>query len=65
MSDQPVVNDSAVINQAAPATSRSEQEERQALQDLSQGKGGKLSMNVRVYAPFREYYDGPAFSISA
>ena len=27
--------------------------------------GGKLSMYVRVYSPFREYYDGQAFSISA
>lgn len=26
---------------------------------------GKLSMHVRVYSPFREYYDGQAFSVSA
>lgn len=45
---------------------KTEQEERQALQDLSQSKQtGKLSMHVRVYSPFKEYYDGPAFSITA
>ena len=25
----------------------------------------QLSMRVKVYSPFRNYYDGPAFSISA
>jgi F0F1-type ATP synthase epsilon subunit len=45
---------------------RTEQDERAALQDFSQAKSAdKLSMHVRIYAPFREYYDGPAFSISA
>ncbi len=43
-----------------------EQEQRQALQDLSRStQAGKLSMHVRVYSPFKEYYDGPAFSITA
>lgn len=47
-------------------TNKTEKEQRQALQDLSHNKdAGKLSMHVRVYSPFREYYDGPALSISA
>jgi F-type H+-transporting ATPase subunit epsilon len=27
--------------------------------------GGKPSMNVKVYAPFKVYFEGPAYSISA
>ncbi|HEY5442525.1 MAG TPA: hypothetical protein VIJ68_03235 [Candidatus Saccharimonadales bacterium] len=66
MSDQPVkLDDEQVINPAA-ASSRNEQEERQTLTKLSQNSDkGELSMNVRVYSPFRDYYDGPAFSVSA
>lgn len=49
----------------APAT-RSEKEQRKAVSDFSRGgKDGKLSMRVKVYSPFRDYYDGRAFSVSA
>jgi len=44
---------------------KTEQEQQEALKDLSHKDAAKLSMHVRVYSPFREYYDGPAFSISA
>jgi hypothetical protein len=28
-------------------------------------QSGQLSMEVKVYSPFHDYYDGPAFSLSA
>src|ERR1700733_3690602 len=70
MSDQPGgVDDQEVIQEeqvlGAPAT-KTEQEQRQAVSELSRAAAdGKLSMNVKVYSPFRDYYDGPAFSLSA
>jgi len=46
--------------------SRTEQDEQTAVQDYSQTRNAdRLSMNVHVSAPFREYYEGPAFSVSA
>jgi hypothetical protein len=40
--------------------------EAKALQDFSKvEENGQLSMRVKVYSPFKDYYDGPAFSISA
>jgi hypothetical protein len=42
-----------------------EREQEQAAEDFTkEDKDGEL-MHVRVAAPFREYYDGQAFSISA
>lgn len=39
---------------------------QQALSEYSRvEENGELSMYVRVYSPYREYYDGQAFSISA
>ena len=39
---------------------------KQALNEYSKVEAnGELSMYVRVYSPYREYYDGQAFSISA
>lgn len=43
---------------------KDELEQQQAVESYSQNTD-KQSMHVRVYSPFREYYDGPAFSISA
>lgn len=52
-------------SQAAPAT-RADKEQLKAVRDFSRGKGkSKLSMLVKVYSPFRDYYDGRAFSVSA
>lgn len=44
-----------------------EQEEDQSAKDFKQAatKSGQPSMHVKVYSPFRDYYDGQAFSISA
>lgn len=65
MSKPPAANQSQAIDQPQVATD-SEREKNQAIQELSKPKSaGQLSMHVRVYSPFHEYYDGPAFSISA
>jgi len=67
MSDQPSgVDEQGVIGaQIAPET-ESEAEQQQAAQDYDRPKAaGQLSMNVKVYSPFRDYYDGPAFSLTA
>lgn len=47
-----------------------DKEKRDAVQDYATGKEAKksdsdLNMQVKVYSPFKDYYDGPAFSISA
>lgn len=46
--------------------SKTEREERKAASDFGKTtKEAKLSMHVKVYSPFRDYYDGQAVSISA
>ena len=65
MSD--AVTKQGVIGQSAPAdTSRTAREQAKAAQELSAGNADdKLSMRVKVYSPFHDYYDGQAFSVSA
>ena len=70
MSDE--LNSSAVheekpLNTPAQKTvNKQEQEENQAAKEYDQqANSDQLTMHVRVAAPFREYYDGQAFSISA
>ena len=61
------VDDQTVIDdQVAPVETVNEQEEQQALEDYSQIESdSRLSMSVTVHSPFRDYYNGRAFSISA
>lgn len=44
-----------------------EKEKTAAVAEYSETRtaDGQLSMTVKVYSPFHDYYDGPAFSISA
>ncbi len=59
------VNEQKVIGRTTPTTeTRSEKEQSRAAKDFSRA-GAKLSMDVKVYSPFRDYYDGRAFSVSA
>lgn len=61
------IDDHKIIGegQRAPQT-KEEKEKSEAVSDYSSGKqSGQLSMEVKVYSPFHDYYDGPAFSISA
>ena len=65
--DQSKVDDKKVIGteDAAPQT-QEEQEKAQAVQEFSKvEENGELSMRVKVYSPFNDYFEGQAFSISA
>ncbi|HVX24236.1 MAG TPA: F0F1 ATP synthase subunit epsilon [Candidatus Saccharimonadales bacterium] len=46
-------------------TSVDEQPAVQAPAAQATQTGGKPSMAVKIYSPFHNYYDGPAFSLSA
>jgi len=47
------------------ADSSSKIDEQQAVADYAKRAHGRLSMKVKVYSPFRDYYDGAAFSLTA
>ncbi|MCA9334429.1 hypothetical protein KC963_05255 [Candidatus Saccharibacteria bacterium] len=68
MSDDPSkVDDKKVIGeeQSAPQT-QDEKEKAEALQEYSKVEAnGELSMRVKIYSPFNDYFEGQAFSISA
>lgn len=66
MSDEPIgVDEQKAIDTepAAPAT-KSETEKQQAATEFK-SKAGKSTMLVHVHSPFRNYYEGQAFSLSA
>jgi hypothetical protein len=67
MSDEPSSIDAPKIIGNQPATETAgDIEQRRAIKDYSRVKtDGRVSMNVKVSSPFRTYYDGPAFSVSA
>ncbi len=55
-----------IPDQAAASQSQAEKEKQQAAKEYSAGgRNGKLSMEVKVQSPFRNYYEGWAFSLSA
>ncbi len=61
------VKDEKVIDATNQTTveTREEIEERRSAQDYKKSKdGAQLSMAVKVYSPFRDYFDGQAFSIT-
>ena len=54
------------LDAQAGEVSEADSQKDKALKDFSRvEENGQLSMYVRIYSPFREYYDGQAFSISA
>lgn len=60
------VNDQKVIITESGPRSKSEQEYDKAAIDYGEhDKTKRKSIEVKVYSPFRDYYDGPAFSLSA
>jgi len=68
MSDNTVgVEDEKVINTDEPAKyiSREEQEESKSAKSYNTSSDGQDLMRVKVASPFRDYYDGQAFSLSA
>ncbi len=55
----------AIKAQVAPQT-KTDKEKNKALSEFSQTEdNGQLSMRIKVHSPFREYFVGQAFSISA
>jgi hypothetical protein len=66
--DHSAVDEQKVIggdNQSGPVT-KNEYDQVEALKEYNQLKeAGGLNMKVKVYSPFRDYYDGPAFSLTA
>ena len=64
--DQTDINDQVVIQEKSAPEPKAEKDKEKAAGDYSSPyKNPTLSMEVKVYSPFRDYYDGPAFSISA
>lgn len=60
-----VDNHKIIDGQADPQT-QFEKDQGEAAKDFTSTKSNKgLSMEVKVYSPFHDYYDGPAFSLSA
>jgi hypothetical protein len=57
------VGEEKALDHAAPNSKVDEKQK--AVGELSKGKDGQLSMNVRIYSPNTDYYDGSAFSLSA
>ena len=54
-----------IIEDVAPESSQKIEQDKTA-NEFSAAKtvNGQLSMDVKVYSPFKSYYDGEAFSIS-
>ena len=66
MSDKPKEEEQphAILDESGPV-SASEAEQDAAADDYAEKTiDGKLSMNVKIHSPFKNYYDGDAFSIS-
>ena len=67
MSDKAVDEHKVIGDDQAPAPQTvTDKESQKALEDYSQREAnGELSMRVKVYSPFHDYYDGQAFSVTA
>jgi hypothetical protein len=60
--EQKVISEDDQPGPVSPA----DHEQQQALKDFEKGKGDNHpSMKVKVYSPFRDYFDGEAFSLTA
>jgi hypothetical protein len=63
--DQSGVDEQKVIDVEAAPLSKSDKDKRRAAEELASNKQAQGSMRVKVHSPFRDYYDGPALSVSA
>lgn len=60
------VDEQQAITDGAAAPDRHAEERARAAREYKASKDGKqLTMKVRVYSPFRDYYDAEALSITA
>jgi hypothetical protein len=55
----------ALGNQAAPQSADDQEQESAAADYKSAKHNGQLSMEVKIYSPFHDYYEGSTFSLSA
>lgn len=57
----------SISDNVAPKTQADTEQERAATEysDKATKQDGEISMQVKVYSPFHDYYDGPTFSLSA
>lgn len=67
MSDTPAgVDNTGAIDKPTTAVTKSESEQIKAASEYSKVEAnGSPSMKVKVQSPFRDYYDGQAFSLTA
>ena len=60
------VDDQKAIEAAPAQLSDIQQEKQKAADELSKSKdGGELSMHLLIYSPYKTYFEGPAFSLTA
>jgi hypothetical protein len=65
MSSEPSgVDEQKVITEAPAGVDMADSEQQKAVNDFNKA-GGTTHMRVHVHSPFRDYYDGLAFSLSA
>lgn len=61
-----VQSQQALDKQDAPQETKEQLEERKAASEFSKVEAnGEASMYVKVHSPFKDYYDGQAFSLTA
>ena len=66
MSDKPEDKDQPhkIIDESGPISAFESEQNAAADEFASKTIDGKLSMEVKIHSPFKNYYDGDAFSIS-
>lgn len=68
MSEEPINVDmqKAIVDEESGEVTAVDQEKREAVVDYNKTTSdGKLSMKVLIYSPYKTYYEGMAFSLSA
>src|ERR1700677_4507830 len=55
----------SIIDDEAPLTKLERENDEAAAELNTSSKDNELSMGGRIYSPFRNYYEGRAFSVSA
>ncbi len=60
------VNEQKALDQTAAVATKTDLEESRAAEQYSENEtNGELKMYVKIHSPFRDYFDGQAFSLSA
>ena len=66
MSDKkPAVDQHVILDEVNIPVTRVDQEKDRAAKKLSGVKTDQMVIQAKVYSPFKDYFDGPAFSLSA